>query len=350
MNDLMGKYNLADYKFIVSDFFPQEVYEQITELRIDQQEAVIAHAKKRQQRKKLAPGGRLNILAADHPARNVTMTADNPLGIGNRYDYLGRILRVITDPEIDGLMATSDLIEDVFCVDYLYTLSGRNSFLDQKLLIASANRSGLNGYRYEMFDLTTSTTPEQVIELGLDGIKYLVRFDLADRDSIETMIYIAREMNKCIDLGLPIFLEPLPGRNLKDGGFELDKTAAALIKVAGIASAMGKTSFNTWLTLPYTEDYQQVALATTLPILMLGGNSQGNPIPILVDFAEGMKAGKNIRGTLLGRNVVFPGDDDPLAVALAVNKITHNDYSVGEALQYLSQQRGKEMDLLQALI
>ncbi len=243
-------------------------------------------------------------------------------------------------------MATSDILEDVLCVDYIRTKSGVESFLDDKLLIPSANRSGLNGYNNEMYDFTTSVNPEQASIMKYDGVKYLIRFDMEDRYTTETMIHLAKEMNKCIELKLPVFLEPLPGKNIKKGNFELDKTAEALIKIAGIASAMGKSSFYTWLKLPYTEGYELVAKSTTLPILMLGGSSKGDPVPILQDFARGMQAGSNIRGTLVGRNIIFPGDDDPLAVALAVNKIVHEQYTAKEAVEYLIEQRGKNINIL----
>ena len=36
-----------------------------------------------------------------------------------------------------------------------------------------------------------------------------------------------------------------------------------------------------------------------------------------------MAAGTNVRGAMVGRNVVFPGDDDPLAIAEAAGGIIH---------------------------
>lgn len=346
MDNSLKDYQLNGYKFNTAEFLPIELFEKITEMRIRNKDQVISYAQKRKQRENLSNDGYLNILAADHPARNVTNVGDNPIGIANRYEYLGRILRVITNPEIDGLMATSDVLEDVLCVDYIQTKSGAESFLDEKLLIPSANRSGLNGYNYEMYDFTTSVNPEQASIMKYDGVKYLLRFDREDRYTTETMIHLAKEMNKCIEFKLPIFLEPLPGKNMKNGSFELDKTAEALIKIAGIASAMGKSSFYTWLKLPYTEGYELVAKSTTLPILMLGGSSKGNPVPILQDFVRGMQAGSNVRGTLVGRNVIFPGDDDPLAVALAVNKIVHDQFTAKESVDYLIEQRGKNINIL----
>ncbi|MBI3009317.1 MAG: hypothetical protein HYY56_07415, partial [Candidatus Omnitrophica bacterium] len=90
--------------------------------------------------------------------------------------------------------------------------------------------------------------------------------------------------------------------------------------------------------------YDRVVRATTLPLLMLGGESKGDPTGIIGEFSRGMRAGANVRGALVGRNVHFPGKDDPLAVALAVSKIVHEDYSEEKAIKYLMDNRDRDMD------
>jgi len=89
-----------------------------------------------------------------------------------------------------------------------------------------------------------------------------------------------------------------------------------------------------------------VARATTLPILMLGGEAAGDPTGILEEFATGMRAGSNVRGALVGRNVLFPGDDDPLATAMAVQRIVHEGFDAGQAVGHLMESRGRNMDRL----
>jgi hypothetical protein len=59
-----------------------------------------------------------------------------------------------------------------------------------------------------------------------------------------------------------------------------------------------------------------------------------------------MAAAQNVRGALVGRNVLFPGPEDPSAVAGAVSRIVHQNYSVDQALQHIAAIRGKEMDKL----
>jgi DhnA family fructose-bisphosphate aldolase class Ia len=115
-------------------------------------------------------------------------------------------------------------------------------------------------------------------------------------------------------------------------GYKVVKTADALAKIVGVASALGDSSRYLWLKLPYCENYDVVARATTLPILLLGGESVGDPTAFLREVAAGMAAGANVRGTLVGRNVLYPGDDDPLAVAEAVGGIVHQGWTVEQAM------------------
>src|SRR5437773_10186161 len=91
--------------------------------------------------------------------------------------------------------------------------------------------------------------------------------------------------------------------------YRVVKTAEALAKIVSVASALGDSSRYLWLKLPYCESYEVVARSTTLPILLLGGESVGDPTAFLQDVAAGMSAGANVRGALVGRNVLYPGGD-----------------------------------------
>jgi hypothetical protein len=62
-----------------------------------------------------------------------------------------------------------------------------------------------------------------------------------------------------------------------------------------------------------------------------------------------MSAGPNVRCALVGRNVSYPGDEDPLAMAEAAGGIVHEGWSVDEALQSMAAKRGCDMDRLAPL-
>ena len=122
------------------------------------------------------------------------------------------------------------------------------------------------------------------------------------------------------------------------------KTAEALAKIVGVASALGDSSRYLWLKLPYCEDYEVVARATTLPILLLGGESVGDATPLLREIAAGLSAGANVRGALVGRNVLYPGPEDPLVVAQAAGSIIHHNWTIERALDAQESWRGRDMN------
>ena len=108
------------------------------------------------------------------------------------------------------------------------------------------------------------------------------------------------------------------------------------------ASSWGASSLYTWIKLPTCPEFERVARATTLPIALLGGEAVGDARPVLEDLRRGMTAGANVRGAMIGRNVLYPGADDPRAVAAAVASIVHEGGGVDEALQAMDAERGKE--------
>ena len=52
-----------------------------------------------------------------------------------------------------------------------------------------------------------------------------------------------------------------------------------------------------------------------------------------------MAAAPNVRGAMAGRNVLYPGDEDPLAVAEAIGAIVHKDRIAAEAPEASAPQR-----------
>jgi DhnA family fructose-bisphosphate aldolase class Ia len=146
-------------------------------------------------------------------------------------------------------------------------------------------------------------------------------------------------------LRLFVFLEPLPVTRTEKG-YTVVKTAAALARLAGVASALGDSSRYLWLKLPYCEGYETVARATTLPILLLGGESVGDPAPFLQQLHSALKAGANVRGALVGRNVLYPGAEDPRAMAEAVGGIVHKGWTVERALAAMADVRDTGIDRL----
>jgi len=338
-------YSLGDYAFDLAEFFPDAVFDAITEIRVNSPEVIVEEAKRRRRRQRLTTDGKLTILAADHPGRGVTRVGDSPLLMGDRQEYLGRVLRVITSDDFDGVMGPPDLIEDLIVVNYLVREGGGPSFLDGKVMVGCMQRGGVAGIRGEIDDRFGACTAQTMHEMGLDGGKMMFRVIPEDERTLKTIDYCARAVTELNSYGLVPFVEALPLKVI-EGEYRSNYTVAQLIKFVCVAAALGDSSRRTWLKIPYIDGFEWVAQATTLPILMLGGAAKGDPTPLLQDFCMGMRVRPNVRGVLVGRNVLFPGSDDPLAVAMAVNGIVHKGFLVQQAIERLMDNRGLSTDLL----
>ena len=179
----------------------------------------------------------------------------------------------------------------------------------------------------------------------MDGAKFMFRLDPTDPASGRTILACADAVSQCVRADLTAFLETLPVKRAR-GKYVIQRTVADLTGMVSIAAALGASSLNTWITIPSCKGLQQVARATTLPILILGGEVTGDPLPVLQDLQIAMQAGPNIRGALIGRNVIFPGPDDPRAMAAAVALLVHDRSELTQAQAAMTAERGKEPRLL----
>ena len=337
------------YSFSPEEFLPSRWIGAITDVRVGRPETILEEAARRRKRSRLTVDGKLVILATDHPGRRVTGLGSDPLAMGDRSSYLARALRVLMTPGCDGIMGTTDFMEDVLIVSALVREAGGGSLLDEKVLIGCMNRGGHAGVVGEIDDRFTSFTATQLKRMNFDGGKLMYRLDPADERSIKAVSDCAQAVTDLYRLDLYAFLEPMSVRKKEDGSYETIKTVEALVRDAGAAAALGESSARMFLKLSYSPGYERVARATTLPILMLGGPAREDPITILSDFSSGMKAGANVRGVMVGRNVSFAAGDDPRALAAATCAIVHDSVSVAESLERLAAERGRETDFFARL-
>lgn len=329
-----------DYRFNSADVLDEEALKSLTDLRASEPEFFGRALAERPRRERLSENGRLVILAADHPARGISGVGTNPVGMGNRADYLSRIVRVLSSSRVDGLMATPDVIDDVVALDALARRAGGEGFLGQRLLVGSINRTGLNGAAHELWDMpSTYMSADDLLSANLDGGKIMWRYTAdgdANRDCLETMVAVAELLGDLSEANLPVFLEPLAVEN-RYGKWLLSKNEQEWIRIVGIASSLGPSTARLWLKIPVIRPFGRIVRATTLPILMLGGPSTGIPATVLVDFDEGMSAGPTVYGALVGRNVLYPGLDDPAIIARAVCHIVHDGAQAEDAARQAGQ-------------
>src|SRR5215471_18253540 len=117
-------HHIGEHRFSPEQFLPMKLFEAITDVRVDRPELIMMEATRRRRRPRLTLDGKLVILATDHPGRRVTNLGADPLVMGDRHSYLARALRVLTTPGCDGIMGTTDFMEDLLIVNAVVRESG----------------------------------------------------------------------------------------------------------------------------------------------------------------------------------------------------------------------------------
>jgi DhnA family fructose-bisphosphate aldolase class Ia len=282
----------------------EERFEQLRELRATAPELIAVRAAQRRRRPLLGPDGRLMIVAADHPARGALGVRGHEAAMADRYDLLRRLLVALARPGVDGLLATADVIEDLLLL----------GALEDKVVIGSMNRGGLQGAGFELDDRFTAYDPETIEAMGLNGGKMLTRIDLDDPGTAATLEASGRAVTDLGSRGLVALLEPFLCRR-ENGRVVNDLSPAAVVKSVAIASGLGARSSYSWLKLPVVEQMAEVMTATTLPTVLLGGDPDGPPEQTYARWAAAL-ALPGVRGFVVGRALLYPADGD---VASAVD-------------------------------
>ncbi len=253
----------------------------------------------RRRRKQKTQDGNLLILAADHTARGKISLGLDPIAMSDRYNLLDRLTRCLALPEVDGVLASADILEELAFL----------GALNDKLAIGTMNRGGIIGAKWELDDRLTSYDADHIESMGLDGGKTLIRIDYQDPSVARTIETVAALTTQLADRKLMAMIEPLPYKKSAEGMAILDDSDEALIKVVSIASGLGSSSAYSWLKVPATNRMSEVAGATSLPVLMLGGEPEGNPDQLFNRWTLGMKV-PNVRGLVAGRSLLYPVNGD----------------------------------------
>ncbi|MBG0855141.1 deoxyribose-phosphate aldolase [Streptomyces spinoverrucosus] len=276
--------------------------------RTHRPEAIGEAAARRVRRPLLNANGRLMIVAADHPARGALGVGDRKLAMANRADLLERLCLALSRPGVDGVLATADILDDLLLL----------GALDDKVVMGSMNRGGLQGARFELDDRFTGHRPEDIARLGFDAGKLLLRIDYDDPGSLTTLESTARAIDAMAAHRLPVFVEPFISRRDADGRLRNDLSADAVTRSIAIASGLGGSSAYTWLKVPVTanpDDMAQVMETTTLPAVLLGGDVSDDQDSAYEKWRGALQL-PTVRGLVVGRSLLYPADGD---VAAAVD-------------------------------
>ncbi|KQU06372.1 aldolase [Rhodococcus sp. Leaf7] len=285
-------------------------YADVTEIRAHDPGAIDRAWANRVTRDTVRGDGRLMIVAADHPARGALSVGSNPTAMNSRTELLDRLRTALADPGVDGVLATSEILDDLVLL----------GALDDKVVISSMNRGGLAGASFELDDRMTGATAASTAKARMNGAKMLTRIDLDDPGTLGTMTACAQAIDELAAEGLMAMVEPFLSSR-RDGKVVNDLRADAVIKSIHIAQGLGSTSAYTWMKLPVVDEMERVMDATTLPTLLLGGDPQTAPDETFASWARALKI-PAVRGLIVGRTLLYPADGDvATAVATAVEMV-----------------------------
>ena len=113
----------------------QAHYRELIDARVFSPDAFATALLSRSRRPIVGTDGRLIIIAADHTARGKISLGSNPVAMADRYTLLDRLVRCLAMPEVDGVLASADILEELA---WLGALNG-------KLAIGTMNRGGIIG-------------------------------------------------------------------------------------------------------------------------------------------------------------------------------------------------------------
>ena len=305
------------------DPLPDDRWYQLLTTRATRPEAVLeAYARRRRPERLLGERGTLFLVAADHAARGALGVREQPLAMADRRSLLRRLIIALAHPDVDGLLASPDVVEELLLL----------GALEGKVVLGSMNRGGLHGAAWTMDDRFTGYDAASIERYRLEGGKMLLRIDDADPGTVATIDACSRAVSDLADRGLMAMVEPLPYAPDDAGAMVLRRDAESLVRAVTVASALGTTSARTWLKLPAPEDPETVFAATTLPCVVLGGVPGPDPNEDVASWGRALRQ-PTVRGLVVGRALLFPpGGDVAAAVDAAARALrAKHEHPVGAA-------------------
>ncbi len=286
-------------------------WRRLLRLRAERPEAVAeAYAARSRPGRMLAERGTVFLVAADHPARGALASGGRPMAMADRRSLLDRLVTALAHPAVDGVLGSPDVVEELLLL----------GALEDKVVIGSMNRGGLDGATWTMDDRFTGYDAASIAKNRLEGGKMLLRIEDTDPGTVPTLQACAQAVGELADRSLVAMVEPLPYRRDADGRLHLLKDSASLARAVTVASALGTTSAYTWLKLPSCEEPETVFGATTLPCVVLGGVPGPDPEADLASWGRALNH-PVVRGLVVGRSLLYPPRDDVTAAVQAAASV-----------------------------
>jgi hypothetical protein len=171
---------------------------------------------------------------------------------------------------------------------------------------------------FEVDDRFTAYTAGALAAANLDGGKMLLRMDPDDRATAGTLEACATAVTDLARHRITALIEPFMVHH-RDGRRVNDLSPDSVIRSIAVASGLGATSAYRWLKIPVVEEMERVAESSTLPALLLGGNTADHLDDVLGRWQAALRL-PSVHGLVAGRTLLYPpGDDVAAAVDAAVS-------------------------------
>jgi len=288
---------------------PVDVRELVRARATDPQAVAAAAARRRRPDSLLGPTGRLMVVAADHTARGILGAGAETSAMADRERLLDRLCLILSRPEVNGVLGTADVLDDLLLL----------GALEGKVVLGSMNRGGLAGSAFEVDDRYTCYRPGAIEDAGFEGGKLLLRIDPSDPASAQALESAADAVSDLAARGLMAMVEPFFSHRV-DGILKNDLSTDAVVRSVTVAAGLGSSSAHTWLKLPVVSDgvegMERVLAASTLPAVLLGGEVPDDPAETFAAWGRVLRL-PTAMGLVIGRALLYPADGD---VAGAVDR------------------------------
>ena len=166
-----------------------------------------AYARRERPHGLLSERGTMFLVAADHTARGALAVGPNPMAMADRRSLLDRLITALAHPDVDGVLGSPDIIEELLLL----------GALEGKVVIGSMNRGGLDGATWTMDDRFTGYDAAGIEACRLEGGKMLLRIDDGDAGTVPTIQACAQAVTQLARRRLLAMVEPLPYHRDADG-------------------------------------------------------------------------------------------------------------------------------------
>lgn len=210
----------------------------------------------------------------------------------DRRELLDRIIEALSIPEVDGVVASADLLEELTLLNVL----------EHRLAFCTASGDPYVGATSGLASAGTGLSSATIATSRFDGAQLTQRWGAAGTLRASQPWSIAADVAELAAYNLPTILD----LRITDprGRAEFDTTWSEWIEPLHATTSALSTGAGVWLTVPAISGLAHLAEATGFPVLMRDTDVPIHPTAWQGFFAEDLPL--TIRGMMPGVSALFP--------------------------------------------